>query len=181
MARRATPLTKGRTPTKDTAPSEAKAPRRAKKPPTEKSVPDASFAGGEKIANVADSGLSEPAKLRRVRKPRLIELAAETLAADDDRTEEIAAPTTDARLTESDEMPGAPAEYTGTPTASAAAWWDANTGTATFDWPAIEHVAATSGPNQAMAKLLLAARAEGGKLPLATLIRPRRRRHAAGR
>ena len=44
---------------------------------------------------------------------------------------------------------------------SSAARWDANTGTTTFDWPAIEQVAASDGPNQAMAKLLLAARAEG--------------------
>ena len=33
--------------------------------------------------------------------------------------------------------------------------------TASFDWPAIEAVAAVSGANQAMAKLLLAARSEG--------------------
>ena len=44
---------------------------------------------------------------------------------------------------------------------SSAAKWDANTGTTTFDWPAIEQVAASDGPNQAMAKLLLVARAEG--------------------
>ena len=44
---------------------------------------------------------------------------------------------------------------------SSAARWDANTGTTTFDWPVIEQVAASDGPNQAMAKLLLAARAEG--------------------
>lgn len=42
-----------------------------------------------------------------------------------------------------------------------AARWNADTATATFDWPGIEQVAATDGPNQAMAKLLLAARAEG--------------------
>lgn len=42
-----------------------------------------------------------------------------------------------------------------------AARWDSATGTATFDWPTIERVAATEGPNQAMARLLLAARAEG--------------------
>jgi len=39
--------------------------------------------------------------------------------------------------------------------------WDGETGTATFDWPAIAQVAGTPGPNQAMAKLLLAALAEG--------------------
>lgn len=47
------------------------------------------------------------------------------------------------------------------PMQQAAARWDAGTGTATFDWPRIEQVAATDGPNQAMAKLLLSARAEG--------------------
>ena len=47
------------------------------------------------------------------------------------------------------------------PMQQAAARWDADTGTATFDWPSIEQVAAADGPNQTMAKLLLAARAEG--------------------
>ena len=47
------------------------------------------------------------------------------------------------------------------PMQQAAARWDADSGTATFDWASIEQVAAADGPNQAMAKLLLAARAEG--------------------
>ena len=122
---------------------------------------DAFFPSSEELASVASSGPSEPAKARRARKPRLIELAAETLATEDDRADEIAAPTTDAGFTESDEMPESSAAHADTPSASSAAWWDANSGTASFDWPAIEHVAATSGPNQAMAKLLLAARTEG--------------------
>ena len=42
-----------------------------------------------------------------------------------------------------------------------AAHWDPATGIASFDWPTIEQVAATDGPNQAMARLLLAARTEG--------------------
>ena len=33
--------------------------------------------------------------------------------------------------------------------------------TVQFDWPAIERTAAEDGPNQGMAKLLVAARAEG--------------------
>ncbi|MGI4799287.1 MAG: hypothetical protein ACRYF2_10485 [Janthinobacterium lividum] len=50
----------------------------------------------------------------------------------------------------------------GTPTgASSAAKWNAAMGTISFDWPAIEQTAAAEGPNQVMAKLLLAARAEG--------------------
>ena len=42
-----------------------------------------------------------------------------------------------------------------------AAHWDRAADRVRFDWPAIERVAAQDGPNQAMAKLLVAARAEG--------------------
>ena len=42
-----------------------------------------------------------------------------------------------------------------------AAWWDRASDQVRFDWPAIEHTASQEGPNQAMAKLLVAARAEG--------------------
>ena len=42
-----------------------------------------------------------------------------------------------------------------------AAQWDRATDTVRFDWPEIESTASHAGPNQAMAKLLVAARAEG--------------------
>jgi len=42
-----------------------------------------------------------------------------------------------------------------------AAIWDRATDTVRFDWPEIERTAAQEGPNQGMAKLLVAARAEG--------------------
>ncbi len=45
--------------------------------------------------------------------------------------------------------------------AQPAARWDAASDRVTFDWPTIERTAAQDGPNQAMAKLLVAARAEG--------------------
>ena len=45
--------------------------------------------------------------------------------------------------------------------AEPAAHWDQATDTVEFDWPTIERVAAQGGPNQGMAKLLVAARAEG--------------------
>ncbi len=146
MARRAASLTKGRTPTGDTAPADAPEPAVATAPRRGKQAKMAPVEEPVTETSVADRGPSEPAKLRRARKPRLIELAAETLAAEDEPTEE------------SDALPLAPAEPIATPSA---ARWDANTGTATFDWPAIEQVAAASGPNQGMAQLLLAARAEG--------------------
>lgn len=42
-----------------------------------------------------------------------------------------------------------------------AARWDRTTDRVQFNWPAIERVAAQDGPNQAVAKLLVAARAVG--------------------
>lgn len=45
--------------------------------------------------------------------------------------------------------------------AKSAAHWDRTTDTVRFDWTAIEQTAAQEGPNQVMAKLLIAARAEG--------------------
>ena len=42
-----------------------------------------------------------------------------------------------------------------------AAQWDRATDTVQFDWAAIEQTASQDGPNQVMAKLLVAARAEG--------------------
>ncbi|HEY0204727.1 MAG TPA: hypothetical protein VGC15_11320 [Acetobacteraceae bacterium] len=47
------------------------------------------------------------------------------------------------------------------PAAKPAAQWDRATGAVRFDWPAIESTASQDGPNQVMAKLLVAARAEG--------------------
>ena len=41
--------------------------------------------------------------------------------------------------------------------------WDRATDAMRFDWPAIERMAAADGPNQGMAKLLVAARAEGAE------------------
>ncbi len=45
--------------------------------------------------------------------------------------------------------------------AQPAARWDPASDRATFDWPAIERTAARDGPNKVMARLLVAARAEG--------------------
>ena len=45
--------------------------------------------------------------------------------------------------------------------AQPAAQWDRTTDTAQFDWAEIERTASQDGPNQVMAKLLVAARAEG--------------------
>ncbi len=54
----------------------------------------------------------------------------------------------------------APAETTAAPSKSAAQW-DPAADTVQFDWPEIEQTASRPGPNQVMAKLLVAARAEG--------------------
>ncbi len=47
--------------------------------------------------------------------------------------------------------------------AEPAAHWDRTTDRVQFDWPAIERAAAQGGVNQGMAKLLVAARAEGAQ------------------
>jgi len=44
-----------------------------------------------------------------------------------------------------------------------AARWDRASDRVSFDWTTIERTAAQHGPNQAMAKLLIAARAEGAQ------------------
>lgn len=44
---------------------------------------------------------------------------------------------------------------------ASAARWDRATDAVRFDWPEIERTASQDGPNQVMAKLLVAARAEG--------------------
>ena len=51
-------------------------------------------------------------------------------------------------------------EHAATPSKSAARW-DPAADTVQFDWPEIEQTASRPGPNQVMAKLLVAARAEG--------------------
>ena len=47
------------------------------------------------------------------------------------------------------------------PSTQPAAQWDRTTDTVRFDWAEIERTASQDGPNQVMAKLLVAARAEG--------------------
>ena len=58
------------------------------------------------------------------------------------------------------DAPGAETAYPAAP-AKPAAQWDRATDTTRFDWAEIERTASQEGPNQAMAKLLVAARAEG--------------------
>jgi len=62
-----------------------------------------------------------------------------------------------------DAAPPSPYQDTATPAhpAQPVAHWDRATDTVRFEWAEIERTAAQSGPNQAMAKLLVAARAEG--------------------
>jgi len=59
-----------------------------------------------------------------------------------------------------DAAPPAPSLDPAAP-ARPAARWDRATGAVQFDWAEIERAASRDGPNQAMAKLLVAARAEG--------------------
>ena len=67
----------------------------------------------------------------------------------------------DAAVAEAKPTPApSPAETAAAPSKSAA-HWDPAAGTVQFDWAEIEQTASRPGPNQVMAKLLVAARAEG--------------------
>lgn len=64
----------------------------------------------------------------------------------------------------SDDEPAQPLREAGASVpARPAAYWDRTTGAVQFDWPAIEQTAAQDGVNQGMARLLVAARAEGAQ------------------
>jgi len=86
-------------------------------------------------------------------------------------TEAAASATTAARRDTAPSVPDPGTPTTGTLRSSSspdlsvpskpAAHWDRATDMVRFDWPEIERTASQEGPNQAMAKLLVAARAEG--------------------
>lgn len=195
MARRATPVTKGRTAPKKMAASgtparEAASPTRrgAKAKPQDESpiempITDTAVAGADASAHEAE--MTTP-KARRGRKPKPDMMADDHESADEAVDPEIVPsvepelpemevatpkPPSSPRKTRRNREPEAsappPLEVTEEPSpepqAAAAAEWHAETGVVTFDWPAIEQVAAAEGPNQPIAKLLLAARAEGAR------------------
>lgn len=189
MARRATSLTKGRAAAKKAAPAAASNPAPAKparrgtkatprdESPVETSVADAFFAGGNDPAPEAES--PSASKARRGRKAKTDTMSAD-IVSEAEHTDETNAPIEAApapkpaaspRKTRRNREPEAsappPIEVTDAlftaDSEAAAAQWHADTGTVTFDWPSIEQVAASEGPNQPMAKLLLAARAEGAR------------------
>ena len=151
---------------------------------------DTLFPGAQEAADTgAKVEPSPPAKARRARKPKADPDAGMPPTIDADTAADAENATLELAPSSGDEQSNGPTAGTAAPprktrrrrdtmdeqptkastdTAAApqqaqspAARWDANTGTTTFDWPVIEQVAAADGPNQAMAKLLLAARAEG--------------------
>ena len=173
------------------APRRGRKAKTANSEPAEPSLPEIFFPGGEDPAEPgAEVGSSLPVKARRGRQSKVQpdEQAPPSTAADSGVQAESPPPelisssegepadvqidssasasrrkTRRRRNTQGEAQPEArmktaPASQ---PMQQAAARWDADAGTATFDWPSIEQVAAANGPNQAMAKLLLAARAEG--------------------
>jgi len=110
------------------------------------------------------------AKPRRSRPPRQSKTEPEP-TGDDAPATEAASPTaaTGSDAARPDTGPATPGRTAApssismdlsTPSRSAAQW-DRATDTVRFDWPEVERVAAQPGPNQAIARLLLAARAEG--------------------
>ena len=104
-----------------------------------------------------------PVPARRGRKPmQQAEATLPSLLED----EAPPAPAQDDALIAEMAYPVSAGEGSGTPPpdpapATPAAQWDKATDAVRFDWPEIERTASQDGPNQVMAKLLVAARAEG--------------------
>ncbi len=101
---------------------------------------------------------------RRRPEPRKAKAEATPTPVDDDVPGSEALPQADdaasddvAPLAAAPDLPSEDAPAPVTP----AAYWDRTTGAVQFDWPAIEQVASHEGAHQGMAKLLIAARAEG--------------------
>jgi len=92
-----------------------------------------------------------PAQVRRGRKPK--QPAGPTAASASQPDADPGGSTVEAA------QPSAEMDAS-TPT-KPAAQWDRAKDMVRFDWPEIERTAAQEGPNQGMAKLLVAARAEG--------------------
>ena len=78
---------------------------------------------------------------------------AEPMDADNAATESVF------QTTPGEPMPSSAEDAAAPP--KPAARWDPAADTVQFDWPEIEQTASRPGPNQVMAKLLVAARAEG--------------------
>ncbi len=88
----------------------------------------------------------------------IAEMAYPVSAGDGAAGEGSAIPTSDAaQPSPSQDAPSQDAA----PSAKPAAQWNQATDTVRFDWAEIERTASQQGPNQVMAKLLVAARAEG--------------------
>ncbi len=110
----------------------------------------------EDVADIPPMTASETPKPRRGRRPKEAPTSAPM------QTDHESETTAHASTMTTPEQPSAEAlaPDSAAPQASAA-HWDRAADHVTFDWLAIEQTAAEDGPNQAMAKLLLAARAEG--------------------
>lgn len=124
--------------------SDARRGRKPKRAPEDvelfASVADELLPGTDPNQHGAGSAGQEPSTARRGRKPKQRRPAPESAVA----------------------APVAAAAFSAEPRhEKSAVHWDRATDTVTFDWPGIEQTAAQEGPNQAMAKLLVAARAEG--------------------
>lgn len=124
-------------------------------PPEEmKSVVDAEQPSDRRADGAADDGAdAPPAKPRRGRARKPESTLRSPITQPEQRNDGPMA-----HLPADDR---ADAEAEAPATVVSAVRWNPATDTATFDWLAIEQVAAAEGPNQDMAKLLLAARAEG--------------------
>ena len=128
-------------------------------------------AGGD-----AAAPLRKVARAKLGRKARASDATPEPMSAADSRPDvgtdgqqdqqdqlrgpELATPEPAPTLAISDAAPSGSSQNAAT-SAQPAAQWDRTADTVRFDWAEIERTASQDGPNQVMAKLLVAARAEG--------------------
>ncbi len=148
----------------DDAPAPARNGRKSKAVP----APDASMAADIDNTAAKPGKNKTPAQSRLGRKakaPAEVEAPAASLLEDD--TEAVEAPVfaespvPAGQAAEHDEpVPPSPGSQSSAE-AEPAAHWDRATDAVRFNWPDIERTASQEGPNQAMAKLLVAARTEG--------------------
>ena len=118
--------------------------------------------GGEHPSEAAAVTTDEmPAKARPGRKPKQPQLAAEPPSGGNEAPAAVVDAAERGEVDQQSELQRHSPESAASAQAKPAAHWARATDSVTFDWPAIEQTASRDGPNQALAKLLIAARAEG--------------------
>lgn len=125
---------------------------------TESAMPDPAPAPARRGRPPRTKAAPKPTEAESSSAPRM---AAETATSLGTAPEPVEAGMTRSEHRDAEAQPAAPSPTMGEAPSKPAAQWDAAADTVQFDWPEIERTASRPGPNQLMAKLLIAARTEG--------------------